>query len=252
MITKHTTFCPILGVCTVTRTEIAPALRVLIDSRAEWIDVTEYADALSLSIWEACAVIGQFVTDGYLCIGGESTRNPRVTFTAWGAAVLGLERSEADARHVYKWVITGKPNPNPPRRPRPRREHVPIDQVADSAPGPLEQMLLEEERHEPVPRIILTGPELTPWDEHRARKEKRPDRHCKRCRPQGKRKRKSVSISCRCGHPAVVPAETSCPACHGENLSRSTYCARCCRWGADHGSQSQPATLPAEAARAAV
>jgi hypothetical protein len=241
----------------VTCTELPPVLRALVDSRAQWQTPQEIACALSLDINEVLDEIVRLRVEGYVDLWPRSPRGPAITFSAWGAAVLGCTAAEnpKGSKSVYRW-IRGKADPNPPRRRLPRGDEgasavelaedrgLGPDQVAEFVEDFESLQARRRERRErrglPVrpedvmtPAILYLGHALWPW--HERDKGKRPAHLCRDC-VQGRRRRQVVRPACRCGRGLRRwPEPAACPGC-GDHIPpgrRSHYCLRCSRWGWD-------------------
>jgi hypothetical protein len=232
-----------------------PVLAALVEARREWATVPALAERSRLDEETVHRVVEDLRIRGYLDVWWTKRPLPVVTFSAWGAFTLGYRLHDDGAdRPRRRWVrAESKGEPPRRRRPRPREEGAElVDQLADPGPAPdvvaeeaeeadarAEELRIRREkrglplREDDVPRptIILTGHSLATWNE--TDEGNVPSGYC----PEANRRRERNEVpraSCPCKRDHLRKLRPAlCPGCRGRELTRSTFCARCRRWGWD-------------------
>jgi len=212
-------------------TELPPVLRALVDSRCAWLTEPEIAYALNWRRKETRKEVNRLLGCGYADLHTLADGSTVVTFSPLGAAAFEYELTDDDdvSTQATRWV-SRRSRRRP--APEPEEEGDRIERVPDRRPGPVDQLILQEE-DVGRPIVILMGHAGWGWAETLAKGETRPSTECREC-SSVRKKRKVLKAKCECGRGLRRrPRLEVCPACKGRPLSRWTYCLRCSRWGWD-------------------
>lgn len=234
-------------------------IAALVEGPRAWSTPAQLADLVGATADQVGDELVDLDVAGWLDVT-DGPAGPIVTLSMDAIRALDVELIEHMSE--YRWVRSHRRRPNP-RALAPALEAIPDrDPLADAALAASYreefdriQARRRERRgrrglpltpeHAPYPTIFLLGHGLWHW--HERDKGPRPSRICSHCEVVRKRHRYLKQDCTHCGRNVrPAPRLEVCTGCKGKDISDSTYCGKCNRWGWDEITRGEAAPRRAE------